>query len=153
HSQKGTTMRRSSARWLLLAGALAGVGLAPRPAEAAGCYFSAEEKDILQPGPKGVINWDQVGKGGAVNLQPKVEGNALDFGMVIPTPSKPKLDEMPRDFFKELAIYSILKKREQSQSKLLPRAVYKQARAGAPGGIGGGRGAGGEELRKLDVKV
>ena len=53
-------------------------------------------------------------------VQPKFEGNADDFGMVIPTPSKPKLDEMPRDFFKELAVYSILKKREQPQSKLLP---------------------------------
>src|SRR5262249_46740784 len=52
-------------------------------------------------------------------VQPKFEGNADDFGMVIPTPSKPKLDEMPRDFFKELAVYSILKKREQPQSKLL----------------------------------
>src|SRR5262249_7443397 len=51
-------------------------------------------------------------------------GNADDFGMVIPTPSKPKLDEMPRDFFKELAVYSILKKREQPQSKLLPRTDY-----------------------------
>jgi hypothetical protein len=40
--------------------------------------------------------------------------------MVIPTPSRPKLDEMPRDFFKELAVYSILKKREIPQSKLLP---------------------------------
>src|SRR5262249_34224523 len=42
------------------------------------------------------------------------------FGMVIPTPSQPKLDEMPRDFFKELALYSLLKKREQPHSKLLP---------------------------------
>ncbi|MEZ0228363.1 MAG: DUF2330 domain-containing protein, partial [Planctomycetota bacterium] len=30
------------------------------------------------------------------------------FGMVIPTPGKPKLDEMARDFFKDLAIYTIL---------------------------------------------
>jgi hypothetical protein len=40
--------------------------------------------------------------------------------MVIPTPARPKLAEMPRDFFKELAVYTILKKREQPQSKLLP---------------------------------
>jgi hypothetical protein len=60
-------------------------------------------------------------------VQPKFEGNALDFGMVIPTPSKPKLDEMPRDFFKELAIYSILKKRQQPQSKLLPEPVDRLA--------------------------
>src|SRR5438034_7221437 len=53
-------------------------------------------------------------------VQPKFEGNALDFGMVIPTPSQPKLHEMPRDFFKHLAVYSILKKREFPHSKLLP---------------------------------
>src|SRR5260370_41137966 len=40
--------------------------------------------------------------------------------MVIPTPSQPKLHEMPRDFFKHLAIYSILKMREFPHSKLLP---------------------------------
>src|SRR5262249_44591135 len=52
-------------------------------------------------------------------VQPKFEGNALDFGMVIPTPSQPKLHEMPRDFFKHLAVYTIMKKRETPQSKLL----------------------------------
>src|SRR5262249_45592357 len=52
-------------------------------------------------------------------VQPKFEGNALDFGMVIPTPSQPKLHEMPRDFFKHLAVYTIMKKREMPQSKLL----------------------------------
>jgi hypothetical protein len=50
-------------------------------------------------------------------VQPKFEGNALDFGMVIPTPSQPKLHEMPRDFFKHLAVYSIMKKREFPHSK------------------------------------
>ena len=40
--------------------------------------------------------------------------------MVIPTPTQPKLHEMPRDFFKHLAVYSIMKKREFPQSKLLP---------------------------------
>src|SRR4029077_11992480 len=54
-------------------------------------------------------------------VQPKFEGNALDFGMVIPTPSQPKLHEMPRDYFKHLAYYTILKRREFAQSKLLPQ--------------------------------
>jgi hypothetical protein len=30
---------------------------------------------------------------------------------------------MPRDFFKELAVFTILKKREYPESKLLPRPV------------------------------
>ena len=37
-------------------------------------------------------------------VQPKFEGNALDFGMVIPTPSQPKLHEMPRDRIDALVV-------------------------------------------------
>jgi hypothetical protein len=54
--------------------------------------------------------------------------------MVIPTPSKPRLDEMPREFFKELAVFTILKKREQPHSKLLPVLVRKK-----DGGFGQGK--------------
>src|SRR5262249_20591076 len=60
-------------------------------------------------------------------VQPKFEGNAPDFGMVIPTPAQPKLHEMPRDFFKHLAVYSIMKKREFPHSKLLPIQVRRLA--------------------------
>src|SRR5262249_41493529 len=102
----------------------AGLGLclaAASQAQAACCYFSAKDADILQPAQKVFITWDPVKKLESFTVQPKFEGNALDFGMVIPTPARPKLDEMPRDFFKELALYTILKKREQPQSKLLYR--------------------------------
>src|SRR5437879_6850613 len=92
----------------------------PAGADAACCYFSAKNADILQPAQKVFISWDPVKKAESFTVQPKFEGNALDFGMVIPTPARPKLDEMPRDFFKELAILTILKKREQPHSKLLP---------------------------------
>jgi hypothetical protein len=70
--------------------------------------------------------------------------------MVIPTPARPKLDEMPRDFFKELAVYTILKKRDYPQSKLLPPPPLPPAAAplGA-GGIGGVT----KESRRLAVKV
>jgi hypothetical protein len=68
-------------------------------------------------------------------VQPKFEGNALDFGMVIPTPTQPKLHEMPRDFFKHLAVFSIMKKREVPQSKLLPRPVYRAFGAGGAKGM------------------
>src|SRR5262249_48078280 len=103
----------------LLAVALALLGL-PAAARSACCYFAAKDKDILQPAQKVFITWDPVEKVESFTVQPKFEGNADDFGMVIPTPSKPKLDEMPRDFFKELAVFSILTKREHPQSKLLP---------------------------------
>src|SRR6187401_977647 len=105
-------------RWLLLASVAVGLA-APSAANAACCYFSAKNADILQPAQKVFITWDPVKQAESFTVQPKFEGNALDFGMVIPTPTQPKLHEMPRDFFKHLAVFSILKRREVPQSKLL----------------------------------
>src|ERR1043166_5246337 len=89
--------------------------------DAACCYFSAKNADILQPAQKVFITWDPEEKIETFTVQPKFEGNALDFGVVIPTPAQPKLNEMPRNFFKRLAVYTILKKREMPHSNLLPR--------------------------------
>src|SRR2546429_2429083 len=114
----------------------------PASVDAACCYFSAKTADILQPAQKVFITWAPAAKTETFTVQPKFEGNALDFGMVIPTPSQPKLHEMPRDFFKHLAVYSILKKREFPHSKLLPECeplgVAKSVTFGmATGGQGG----------------
>src|SRR4051794_15282228 len=112
--------KRCMRPWLSAATALT-LALAAAPqADAACCYFSAKNTDILQPAQKVFLTWDPEEKVETFTVQPKFEGNALDFGMVIPTPTQPKLHEMPRDFFKHLAIYSILKKREFPHSKLLP---------------------------------
>src|SRR5688572_31691680 len=111
---RGLVMRN-----LLLA--VLAAALLPSGADAACCYFSAQNADILQPAQKVFITWDPMKQMETFTVQPKFEGNALDFGMVIPTPSQPKLNVMPRDYFKHLAIYSILKKREFPQSKLLPQ--------------------------------
>jgi hypothetical protein len=112
-------------------------------ADAACCYFSAKNADVLQPAQKVFITWNPVKNIETFTVQPKFEGNALDFGMVVPTPAQPKLDEMPRDFFKNLAVYSILMQREFPRSKLVPLL-----RAGAPrGGKGGGaKGAGAGQM-------
>jgi hypothetical protein len=100
----------------------------PTSAQAACCYFSAQNADILQPAQKVFLTWDPAKKSESFTVQPKFEGNALDFGMVIPTPTQPKLHEMPRDFFKHLAVYSILMKREFPHSNLLPR--YGKSKGG-----------------------
>src|SRR4051794_22658581 len=84
------------------------LALTPQPTHSACCYFAAKDKDILQPAQKAFLTFDEAEKVETFTVQPKFEGNAVDFGMVIPTPAKPKLDEMPRDFFKDLAIYTIL---------------------------------------------
>ncbi|MFO0968722.1 MAG: DUF2330 domain-containing protein [Gemmataceae bacterium] len=104
----------------MLALALCAV-LQPAVADAACCYFSAKNADILQPAQKVFLSWDPAAKMETFTVQPKFEGNALDFGMVIPTPTRPKLHEMPKEFFKHLAVYTILKKRESPQSRLLFR--------------------------------
>src|SRR4051794_7166811 len=85
--------------------------LAPASGHSACCYFSAKNTGILQPAQKVFLSWDPAEKVETFTVQPKFEGNALDFGMVIPTPTQPKLHEMPRDFFKHLAVYTILEKR------------------------------------------
>src|SRR5712691_7518872 len=92
--------------WAALAMAASAIFTPTAPA--ACCYFSAKNADILQPAQKAFLTWDPVEKVETFTVQPKFEGNALDFGMVIPTPTQPKLHEMPRDFFKHLAIYSIM---------------------------------------------
>src|SRR6516164_9232976 len=134
-------------RCLLL---IATVLLTSSSGRAACCYFSAKNTDILQPAQKVFITWDPNEKIETFTVQPKFEGNALDFGMVIPTPSQPKLSEMPRDFFKHLAVYSIMKRREFPNSKLLWSNRYRErqmlryqanAAQSAPG-----------DARKLDEK-
>ncbi|MSQ93736.1 MAG: DUF2330 domain-containing protein [Gemmataceae bacterium] len=112
--------------WLLPALALGLI--VPASAHAACCYFSAKNTDILQPAQKVFITWDPAEKMETFTVQPKFEGNALDFGMVIPTPTQPKLHEMPRDFFKHLAIYTIMKRREFANSKLLPQVGFGRGR-------------------------
>jgi hypothetical protein len=107
--------------------------LQPPAARSACCYFAANKQDVRQPGQKAFITWSPRNRLESFTVQPKFEGNARDFGMVIPTPSRPKLDEMPRDFFKELAVFTLLKRREYPQSQLLVPQI---------GGIGGGFGGG-----------
>ncbi|HYV38758.1 MAG TPA: DUF2330 domain-containing protein [Gemmataceae bacterium] len=122
-------MLRTRVHWLLLPAVVAVVVAWPDAADAACCYFSAQNADILQPSQKVFITWDPAKKLESFTVQPKFEGNALDFGMVIPTPTQPKLHEMPREFFKNLAVYSILMRRESPVSKLLPQPKF-----GMPGG-------------------
>jgi Uncharacterized protein conserved in bacteria (DUF2330) len=152
-------MRRRSWMFLpVLLGALTAFVLRPTAADSACCYFAAKDMDVQQPSQKVFITWDPDAKAETFTVQPKFEGNAKDFGMVIPTPAKPKLDEMPRDFFKELAVYTVLKQRQQPQSHLLPPfggfgGIGGLAGIGGLGGIAGGVGGMAPVPRKPEVKV
>src|SRR6266567_1289217 len=110
--------------------ALAGLGLltaAAPPADSACCYFAAKDKDVLQPAQKAFLTWDDKEKVETFTVEPKFEGNAADFGIVIPTPAKPILDDMPRDFFKELAVFTILEPMDIQK--------YKSFKNGRGGGV------------------
>jgi hypothetical protein len=103
-------------------------------AYAACCYFSALGSDVSQPAQKTFITWDPLEGIEAFTVQPRFEGNAADFGMVIPTPSRPRLAEMPRDFFKELAVFTILKPMPLDKYKLLlPRFSLRGSATDARG--------------------
>lgn len=86
-------------------------------ASAACCYFAALGKDVNQPGQRAFISWDEKQQTEAFTVQPQFEGNADEFGMVIPTPSQPKLQEMPKDFFKALAVFTILEPMDLTKFK------------------------------------
>src|SRR6266446_7161226 len=112
--------------WLVLPALVLGLvtfGLRPPAADSACCYFAAKDKDILQPAQKAFITWDPAEKVETFTVQPKFEGNASDFGMVIPTPRRPSVHEMPRDFFKELAIFTILEPMDINKYKQLVSAL------------------------------
>src|SRR4051812_10544711 len=112
---------RPTTRFILVTATAALVVFGARTpvADSACCYFSAKDADVTQPAQKAFLTYDPVEHVETFTVQPKFEGNAADFGMVIPTPARPKLDTMPRDFFKHLAVFTILKKREQPKSKLI----------------------------------
>ena len=88
--------------------AAVGCALLPTAAEAACSYFAAIDRDINQPSQAAFITWNPRTKTEAFTVKPKFEGNAKDFGMVVPTPSQPKLKEAPKDIFKDLALFTVL---------------------------------------------
>jgi len=142
--------KKSGALAGLAVAALSVMALAPEHADSMCCYFRPiivdvkNPTEILQPSQVALITWDADKQIETVTVQPRFEGNARDFGMVIPTPSQPKLDEMPRDFFKALATFTTAKKREFPQSRFFgfggPEMLMNQRAmpAAAPGGLGGG---------------
>src|SRR5258708_33509790 len=131
-------MYRSRLPWPLpLALVALALGLRPAPVDSACCYFAAKDKDVLQPAQKAFLTWDPAEKVETFTVQPKFEGNAADFGMVIPTPSQPSVHEMPREFFKELAVFTILEPMDLTKYKRMPGMSMGMGGRGkaAPGGM------------------
>lgn len=134
---------------LLTATAAFGVLATAPQGQAACCYFSALGSDVTQPAQKAFLTWDPTTRMVSFTVQPKFEGDAGDFGMVIPTPNRPRLNEMPRAFFKELATFTILK--PMPQGKYKPGVVSSGGFAMFGGGMMGGMG--GSAGRESTVRV
>jgi Uncharacterized protein conserved in bacteria (DUF2330) len=103
-----------------------------------------QPSEVLQPSQIAFVTWDPKKKEETVTVQPRFEGNAADFAMVIPTPTQPKLDAMPRDFFKALGLFTTPKRRAFPVSKLVPQMNFgdggmmlEKAAPGRAGGAGG----------------
>ena len=117
---------------VMAAVSMAVTALAASSAEPACCYFSAMDKDVKQPGQRAFITWDPIEKVESFTVQPQFEGNAEEFGMVVPTPAQPKVAEMHKDLFKSLAVATILKPMNVKKFK------SGKGFGARSGGVGGG---------------
>jgi hypothetical protein len=96
-------------------------GLPQRPAaNAAGGYFTVNGQEATLPGLQVFLTWDPQTRTETLTIQPRFEGTARDFVFLVPTPTRPKLQPMPRDLFRHLAVFTRLKRRAFPESKLLP---------------------------------
>lgn len=125
-------------RLALLFALLAAVLLSPAARSACG-FFVPVGKNVSQPSQKAFISWDGYRRVESFTVQPVFEGDAEDFGMVVPTPSRPTLSPMPRDFFAALDSFTTLAPTPRDKFKLPPRGTGGFG-GGGLGGFGGGGG-------------
>lgn len=104
-----------------LAGALlAGAVCGPAPAESAGCFVAPAGGTVRLPALQVFLDWDPAKEQESLVLQPDFEGNSASFGLIVATPTRPTVAAVPRDFFRDLAAFTQLKRRVFPESRLLP---------------------------------
>jgi hypothetical protein len=94
--------------------------LLPAPAESACCFVAAKGQAVELTALKVFVGWDAGTKKETLILQPAFEGPTADFGMIVATPARPEVGAAPRDFFQALGVITLLKRRVQPESRLLP---------------------------------
>lgn len=104
----------------------------PMPRAAEQLAKSPPVQPTIQPSQQAFIKWDPIAKVESISVQPVFEGNAKDFGMLVPTPSRPRIDEMPRDLFTDLARYTLLFPAPDPMRSGLERRVALVQRPSAP---------------------
>ncbi|HTB62744.1 MAG TPA: DUF2330 domain-containing protein, partial [Opitutales bacterium] len=137
-------------RATILAGAAVMLAL-PAQVIACGGFFAAAGRIITQPGETVFLDYDSATKTESFVVQAKFTGDAADFGMLLPVPSKPTLNEMPKEFFSELSVFTQLE--PLNRNKYLAGAPRGGFGGGAAGGTGGGRGGAGGAAPATTVEV
>lgn len=124
----------------LLLGALTLIGLRAAPADSACCFFTARDAVVTETAQTVFLSWDPTKKVETMAVQPRLAGKVADFALVIVTPGQPVVDELPRGFFHELAVFTTLAERAWPISPLKdPDEVVKRpavARIAREGTVG-----------------
>lgn len=102
---------------ILLATLIVGDWGAPA-ADSACCFVAAPNGTVRESAERIFLSYDPEKKIETLAIQPRFEGSARDFAMIVVTPSLPRVDELPRDFFHELALFTTLQRRTWPESKL-----------------------------------
>lgn len=108
-------MYRLPLQYVLVSLALA---LISRPSGAACGLLAAHGKATQQLAQKVFLHWDPQKKIETLVIQPSFESNTPNFGIVVPTPTKPEIVAVPREFFMELSIFTSLNRRMFPFSRL-----------------------------------
>jgi len=140
-----------------------GIGLSRPSADASCCFVAPVAQEVKQPAQTAFVTWHPQERMETFTVEPTFTGNAREFGMIIPTPSRPRLYDMPREFFEELRIFTILKPTPRGKFRRRPAVAsggFGGPLAGGMGGMGGGPAAGPEvrvvesgQVGSLDYKI
>ena len=94
-----------------LLGAILVIASPGRPVESACGLVAGKGQQVRQPAQKVFLDWDPKKKVETLILQPSFESDTANFGIVIPTPTKPEILTVPREFFMELGVFTALARR------------------------------------------
>ena len=123
--------------------------LAALPADAPGCGVAPRENERVSVSDESaLIVWDEATKTEHFIRRARFEGTAYDFGFLVPTPTRPRLDEADETLFGDLSaltapktVYETHEVKEEIEFGCSKRAASDRAGAGladgkaAPGGF------------------
>ncbi|HWG45260.1 MAG TPA: DUF2330 domain-containing protein [Gemmataceae bacterium] len=114
---------------------LAAVLLAATQGQAACSYFVPRGQEITQTAQKVFIDWDAEKGIETLIFQPSFEGDAAGFGLILVTPGRPTVAKAPPDFFAQLEVFTVKKRRAAGVPQWRARygGVAPLARTGTKG--------------------